>query len=171
MGFQPPCLHYPRIPPLVGRIHERTITLRFLGILLRVLRLEFCMDFLNHREGDVVLYIRFSSFLLYRNCNRLREFEETEISSKAVEETVNNKEKNSEDFCQDFVQEFSLSVRFINEDKRTGHNDNSLDSSQYTTKKTLRKITQNCARFYNCHVNRINVLQKKYDIAHTFDTF
>ncbi len=90
------------------------------------------MDFLNHREGDVILY---QIFLLspYRNCNRLREFEEIEISSKAVEETVNKKEENSEDFCQNFVQEFSLSVRFINEDKQTGHNDNSLDSSQCTT--------------------------------------
>jgi hypothetical protein len=105
-------------------------------------------------------YIRFSSFLLYRNYNRLREFEELEISSKAAEETVNNKEKNSEDFCQDFVQEFSLSVRFINEDRKTGHKYNSLDSLQCTTKKTVRKITRNCARFYNCHVNEINVLKK-----------
>jgi hypothetical protein len=48
--------------------------------------------------------IRFSSFLLYRNCKRLREFEEKEISSKAFEVTVNNKEENSKDFCLDFVQ-------------------------------------------------------------------
>jgi hypothetical protein len=52
------------------------------------------MDFLNHRERGIVS-IRFSSFLLYRNCKRLREFEEKEISSKAVEVTVNNKEENS----------------------------------------------------------------------------
>jgi hypothetical protein len=52
------------------------------------------MDFLNHREG-VWFPIRFSSFLLYRNCKRLREFEEIEISNKAVEVTVNNKEENS----------------------------------------------------------------------------
>jgi hypothetical protein len=32
------------------------------------------MDFLNHREGGIVF--RFSSFLLSRNCKRLREFEE-----------------------------------------------------------------------------------------------
>jgi hypothetical protein len=32
--------------------------------------------------------IRFSFFLLYRNCKRLREFEEIEISSKAVEVIV-----------------------------------------------------------------------------------
>ncbi len=45
--------------------------------------------------------IRFSSFLLYKNCKRLRE-------SEAVEVTVNSKEKNSSDFCLDFVQEFGL---------------------------------------------------------------
>ncbi len=38
----------------------------------------FCMDFLNHREGGVVT-ISFSSFLLYRNCKRFREFGEIEI--------------------------------------------------------------------------------------------
>jgi hypothetical protein len=53
------------------------------------------MDFLNHREVGIVFSIRFSSFLLYRNCKRLCEFEEIEISSKAVEATVNNKEENS----------------------------------------------------------------------------
>ncbi len=40
----------------------------------------------------------FSSFLLYRNFKRLREFEEMEISSKAVEViemTVSNKEEKS----------------------------------------------------------------------------
>jgi hypothetical protein len=61
------------------------------------------MDFLNHREGGVVLYryfllsslqciyVSFSSFLLYsvhivvhyRNCKRLREFEEIEISMQS----------------------------------------------------------------------------------------
>ncbi len=52
------------------------------------------------------------------------------------------------------------SVHFINEDQRTGHNnDNSLDSLQCTTK-TIRKVTRNFARFYNCHVNGINVLKK-----------
>jgi len=37
--------------------------------------------------------------------------------------------------------------------------------------KTVRKITQNFARFYNCHVKRNKCPEKKYDIAHTFDTF
>jgi len=53
-------------------------------------------------------FYKFSSFLLYRNYKRLHKFEEIEISNKAVEVTVNNKEENSEDFCRDFVQEFDL---------------------------------------------------------------
>jgi hypothetical protein len=52
------------------------------------------MDFLNHREGGMVFY-QVSSFLLYRNCKRLREFKEIEISSTAVDVTANNKEENS----------------------------------------------------------------------------
>ncbi len=48
------------------------------------------MGFLTIGKG-VWFPIRFSSFLLYRNCKRLREFEEIEISSKAVEVTVNIK--------------------------------------------------------------------------------
>jgi hypothetical protein len=43
----------------------------------------------------------------------LREFEEKEISSKAVEETVNNKEENSSDFRLDFVQEFVLGMHSV----------------------------------------------------------
>ncbi len=53
----------------------------------------------------VWLSVRFSSFFLYRNCKRLREFEEEKID---IEVTVNKKEENSEDFCLDFVQEFGL---------------------------------------------------------------
>jgi hypothetical protein len=41
------------------------------------------VDFLNHGEGGMVFFIRFSSFLLYRNCKRLREFEEIEISRQS----------------------------------------------------------------------------------------
>jgi hypothetical protein len=38
------------------------------------------MDFLNHRKGGMVWFsIRFFFFLFYRNCKRLREFEEIEI--------------------------------------------------------------------------------------------
>ncbi len=41
----------------------------------------------------VWLSIVFSSLLPYRNSKRLRDFEEIEISSKAAEMTVNNKEE------------------------------------------------------------------------------
>ncbi len=45
---------------------------RFLDIIMRVLRLE---GFLNHRErGTVRFSVRFSFYLLYTNCKRLREF-------------------------------------------------------------------------------------------------
>jgi hypothetical protein len=41
------------------------------------------MDLLNHREGGMVCY-QVSSFLLYsRNCKRLREFQEIEISRQS----------------------------------------------------------------------------------------
>jgi hypothetical protein len=42
-----------------------------------------------------MISIRFSFFLLSRNCKRLREYEEIEISRKAVEVTVNNKKESS----------------------------------------------------------------------------
>jgi hypothetical protein len=48
----------------------------------------------------------FSSLLPYRNSKRLRDIKEIEISSKAAEVIVNNKEENFEEFCMDFVQEF-----------------------------------------------------------------
>ncbi len=76
-----------------SRIHERTITLRLLGIILRGLRLEVSVWISKTIGKGVWFYIRFSSVLLYRNCKRLRVFEE--ILSKAVEMTVNNKEENS----------------------------------------------------------------------------
>jgi hypothetical protein len=47
------------------------------------------MDFLNHREGDVVFFQVFLLSLLkctlthLRNCKRLREFEEIEISRQS----------------------------------------------------------------------------------------
>jgi hypothetical protein len=39
--------------------------------------------------------IRFPSFLLYRDCKRLLEFEEIESQCKAVEVTLNSNEENS----------------------------------------------------------------------------
>ncbi len=53
--------------------------MRFLGITLRVLRLEVSVWI---SEGGMVS-IRFSSFLLYnKNCKRFREFEEIERKGK-----------------------------------------------------------------------------------------
>jgi hypothetical protein len=71
------------------------------------------MDFLNHREGGMVLWfsIRVFSFLFYcvkeksRNCKRLKKYKS---QGKAVEVTVNSKEENSYNFCLDYVQEFGL---------------------------------------------------------------
>ncbi len=62
-----------------NRIHELTILLRFLGIILRVRRIW--MNFLNHREGGVVFYQLFllSPFqctVTVRNRKNLCEFEE-----------------------------------------------------------------------------------------------
>jgi hypothetical protein len=61
------------------------------------------MDFLNHREGDMVFYQVFS-FLLYRNYKRLREFEEIESPGKAVVVTVNSKEEKPVFDKRDFYQ-------------------------------------------------------------------
>jgi hypothetical protein len=59
-------------------------------MILRVLRLEDSgMDFLNQREGGMVFYHVFLLSPLrcivthYRNCKRLREFEEKEISMQS----------------------------------------------------------------------------------------
>jgi hypothetical protein len=51
-----------------SQIHEGTISLRFLGIIVRVLRLEVSVDFLNHEEGGMVFY---QVFLLspFQHCN------------------------------------------------------------------------------------------------------
>ncbi len=75
----------------------------------------FCMDFLNHRKGGMVFY---QVFLLYsvqlpksRNCKRLREFEEIEISRPSCGgdcETMNSKDEKSWNLFLDFVREFGL---------------------------------------------------------------
>jgi hypothetical protein len=53
---------------------------------LRILILEVsCMDFSNHREGGMI-FIRLSSFLLYRGCVSL---EKQKSQGKVVEVTVN----------------------------------------------------------------------------------
>jgi hypothetical protein len=62
------------------------------------------MNFLNHIGKVIWISVRFFppfSFTEYgrtlncRNCKRLREFEEKEISRQAAEVTVNSKEENS----------------------------------------------------------------------------
>jgi hypothetical protein len=74
-----------------SRIHERTISLSLLGIILRVLRLEVPPFSLQFTVTNC------------RNCKKLREFEEEKSQGKAVEMTVNSKEENSQNFCLDFV--------------------------------------------------------------------
>jgi hypothetical protein len=56
---------------------------------------NFSLGFFKPYGRGEWLSIKFSSFLLYTNCKRLREFEEIRIPNKAVEVTVNNKEENS----------------------------------------------------------------------------
>jgi hypothetical protein len=66
------------------------------------------MDFLDHRGGGVVFcQVFFLSPLQctvthYRNCKRLSEFDEIEISMQSCRVTLNSKEENSYDFCLDF---------------------------------------------------------------------
>jgi hypothetical protein len=61
-----------------------------LGIILRISDSRFLWI-----GKGVWFSIRFSSFLLYRYCKKLREFEEIDISSKAVEVFANSEEENS----------------------------------------------------------------------------
>ncbi len=69
-----------------------------LGIILRVLRHEVSVRISETIWKGVRFSIRFSSFLLYKNCKRLRELEEREVPSKAGDVTVNNKEENFKTF-------------------------------------------------------------------------
>ncbi len=73
-----------------SRIHERTISLRFLGIILRVLRLEVSVHCLHSKP----LSKHFSS--------RGRGVK------SVVEVIVHSKEENSQDFCFNYVPESSL---------------------------------------------------------------
>jgi hypothetical protein len=75
---------------------------------LRVLRLEEVSVWISYTIGKGVwFYSQVFAFLLCINCKRLREFEEIEISSKAVEVTVNNKEENSYDFVKNSTSVYS----------------------------------------------------------------
>jgi hypothetical protein len=67
-----------------SRLHEHTvhctISLMFLDVILIVLGLEGS-EWISYTIGKGVWFsIRFSSFLLHRNCKRLREFDTIEIS-------------------------------------------------------------------------------------------
>jgi hypothetical protein len=95
--------------------------MRFRGIIFRVLRLEVSAWFSYTIEKGVgVVFIRFSSFLLYsvhkrdvetvRGCVSLKK---KKSQGKAVEATLNSKEENSSDICLDFVQEFGLCILFF----------------------------------------------------------
>ncbi len=65
------------VPTYKNRIHEHTISLKFLGIILRVLRLEVCvMDFINHREGGMVFYQVFLHSPLQCTVSELKELYE-----------------------------------------------------------------------------------------------
>ncbi len=65
--------------------------------LKKVLTLEVSVWISSTIGKGVWFSISFSTFLLYGNCKRLREFEEIEISrqSYCIEVTMNNKEENS----------------------------------------------------------------------------
>jgi hypothetical protein len=61
--------------------------LRFLGIILRVLRF-FCMDLLSHREGGMVFYQVFlpspsQCTVTIESYTKLREFDEIKISRQS----------------------------------------------------------------------------------------
>jgi hypothetical protein len=78
-----------------NQIHEGTFSLRFLGIILRILQLEL-FGFLKFRKGGMVFYQVFPLSPLLctvtlrkrlceseQICKRLREFEEIEISRQS----------------------------------------------------------------------------------------
>ncbi len=76
-----------------SRIHERTISLRFLGIILRVLILEVCV------YNVYVHYKPVSNHF----CSRGRRSKKS-----VVEVTMNSKEKS---FCPNCVQEFGFRIQ------------------------------------------------------------
>ncbi len=84
-------IYYCRCTFAWNRIHERTVSLSFLGIILRVLRLD-------------VLSIMFTLQTSFRPLL----FEWGRWVKSVVGVTVNSKEENSEDFCPNYVQEFGL---------------------------------------------------------------
>ncbi len=89
-GERGDCLFICRFPQSWSRIHERTISLRFLGIILRVLRLEVSIC----------------------NVYITNQFQTTFAGGSAVGRvTMISKVENSSDFYQNYVQEFVLWYR------------------------------------------------------------
>jgi hypothetical protein len=74
------------------------------------------MDFLNHKERGVFFYQVFllsplqctCTLMHCRNCKRLREFEEIEISRQSCGGDFEQQGEKILDFCLDFVQELGL---------------------------------------------------------------
>jgi hypothetical protein len=79
----------------ISRIHERTISFKFLGIILKVLRLEVSV------YNVYITNYSFKKIFLKRGGVGLK---------SVVEVTVNNKEENSEYFCPNYVHEFGFST-------------------------------------------------------------
>jgi hypothetical protein len=75
------------------------------------------MDFLNHREGDMVYYLVFLLSPLQCTVTELQKLcvsvKNYKYHDKAVEVTVNSKEENSQDFCLIFGQEFGLCTHLL----------------------------------------------------------
>jgi hypothetical protein len=82
-----------------SRIHEHTVSLRFLGIILRVFRLEVSVWISSTIGRGVWFFILgfppFSFTEIVRGCVSLKKYKS---QSKAVRVTVNSKEENSENF-------------------------------------------------------------------------
>jgi len=77
-----------------SRIHERTISLRLLGVILRVLRLQVYLY-------NVYITNQFKTTFAQRRRGG-------EWVNPSVDVTVNSKEENSWDFFPNYVQEFCL---------------------------------------------------------------
>ncbi len=140
-----------------SRIHERTILLRFLGIILRVS--VWILEPQGKGCGFLSGFPPFS-FTMYSNwtvetvrgCVSLKKYKS---QGKAVELTLNSNEENFEDFCLDFVQEFGLCMEV--EEYLLAllrFEENKAWDSKPAKIRSHVKILQhvNCAETFNCEV-------------------
>ncbi len=74
-----------------SQIHERTTSLRILGIIFRVLRLEVSVYDVNITNQIQTTFVPGGGGI-----------------KSVVEVIVNSKKENSQDFCPNYVQEFGL---------------------------------------------------------------